>query len=124
MQQLRNRAGYVSGKHQCELCAQAVLQRTFLLFPCTHAFHVDCVSREVGLFLARPENQVLRDRVLERGLHGPAEDPMMRQVREQKLLEAHASEECCLCGPTMVASVRDPFVDQEKDAMEIESWQI
>jgi hypothetical protein len=45
--QLRNRFGYVSAGQKCDFCMQAVLTRSFLIFPCSHVFHVDCVVAEV-----------------------------------------------------------------------------
>ena len=38
----------IQGNQVCELCDQAILSRVFYLFPCSHAFHADCLTREVG----------------------------------------------------------------------------
>ena len=44
---LKTRHGELRGDHVCELCDQAILSRVFYLFPCSHAFHADCLVAEV-----------------------------------------------------------------------------
>lgn len=48
IQGLKSRHGEIEGDQVCELCDQAILSRVFYLFPCSHAFHADCLLREVG----------------------------------------------------------------------------
>lgn len=48
IQALKGRRGEIQGNQVCELCDQAILSRVFYLFPCSHAFHADCLTREVG----------------------------------------------------------------------------
>ena len=44
---LKTRHGDLRGDQMCELCDQAILSRVFYLFPCSHAFHADCLLTEV-----------------------------------------------------------------------------
>ena len=44
---LKTRHGELRGDQVCELCDQASLSRVFYLFPCSHAFHADCLVAEV-----------------------------------------------------------------------------
>ena len=44
---LKTRHGELRGDQVCELCDQAILSRVFYLFPCSHAFHADCLVAEV-----------------------------------------------------------------------------
>ena len=53
IQALKCRRGEIRGDQVCELCDQAILSRVFYLFPCSHAFHADCLTREVGEAAAR-----------------------------------------------------------------------
>ena len=53
IQALKGRRGEIQGNQVCELCDQAILSRVFYLFPCSHAFHADCLTREVGEAAAR-----------------------------------------------------------------------
>ena len=45
---LKTRHGELRGDQVCELCDQAILSRVFYLFPCSHAFHADCLVAEVA----------------------------------------------------------------------------
>lgn len=47
IQGLKSRYGEIQGNQVCELCDQAILSRVFYLFPCSHAFHADCLLSEV-----------------------------------------------------------------------------
>lgn len=49
IQGLKSRYGEIQGNQVCELCSQAILSRVFYLFPCSHAFHADCLLNEVYL---------------------------------------------------------------------------
>ena len=53
IQALKCRRGEIRGDQVCELCDQAILSHVFYLFPCSHAFHADCLTREVGETAAR-----------------------------------------------------------------------
>ena len=44
---LKTRHGELRGDQVCELCDPAILRRVFYLFPCSHAFHADCLVAEV-----------------------------------------------------------------------------
>jgi vacuolar protein sorting-associated protein 18 homolog len=45
---LKTRHGTLQGEQVCELCDQPILSRVFYLFPCSHAFHSDCLLTEVS----------------------------------------------------------------------------
>lgn len=44
---LRNRCGTLRVNQRCELCRTPALSRHFYLFPCTHAFHSDCLLADM-----------------------------------------------------------------------------
>lgn len=44
---LRNRFVVVDAAAKCDSCGQQLLARQFYVFPCQHAFHADCLIREV-----------------------------------------------------------------------------
>lgn len=45
---LRNRFVVVDAAAKCDSCGEQLLARQFYVFPCQHAFHADCLIREVG----------------------------------------------------------------------------
>jgi len=61
---LRNRYGIVSSNHKCDICSATLITRPFLLFPCTHTFHTQCMVEEVDAWLLKHPHiraQVLAD---------------------------------------------------------------
>ena len=48
---LRNKFVFVEQSQKCSLCNYPVLTRAFYLFPCLHAYHIDCLTNEVNFFL-------------------------------------------------------------------------
>lgn len=51
---LRNRFVVVDAAAKCDSCGEQLLARQFYVFPCQHAFHADCLIREVSSFFADP----------------------------------------------------------------------
>lgn len=71
---LKNRYGFVNHNQKCELCGVEIIDRAFFLFPCQHAFHIDCTTKEVISYL--DPQQKARVKQLEKELsesprHGP-----------------------------------------------------
>jgi hypothetical protein len=117
---LRNRSAFVTANQRCDLCTQPVLTRQFFLFPCTHVFHVDCITKQVREYMA--VNPQLRKTVLESDVD-PLEDPFLKNTREQHLIEEFAGSECVFCGQMMIESVQEPFFLPSEEA-EMKSWEI
>lgn len=51
--ELQNRFVVVDAAAKCDSCAVQLLSRQFYVFPCQHAFHADCLIKEVRLLLTR-----------------------------------------------------------------------
>ena len=47
---LKNRFVVVDPAEKCRSCGEALLTRQFYIFPCQHAFHADCLIKEVRRF--------------------------------------------------------------------------
>lgn len=46
--ELQNRFVVVDAAAKCDACAAQLLVRQFYVFPCQHAFHADCLIKEVS----------------------------------------------------------------------------
>lgn len=44
---LRDRFVVVDASEKCQSCSKVLLTRQFYVFPCQHAFHADCLIKEV-----------------------------------------------------------------------------
>lgn len=129
---LRNRYGYVQATQKCELCDRRVLDDSFYLFPCGHAFHADCLLTEVAKLLSPVRRERLHKTAAtlaaleraeteagasaapglgERGTGGKGKGdtgPSRREQLQAELDDAVASE-CLFCGELMINSVAEPL---------------
>lgn len=48
IENLQNRFVVVDSAAKCDTCSLPLLARQFYVFPCQHAFHADCLIKEVG----------------------------------------------------------------------------
>lgn len=51
LQAFRNRSVVIAAPVQCALCGSHLLVRPFLIFPCGHKFHSDCLEKELITYL-------------------------------------------------------------------------
>ncbi|KAI0225177.1 tethering complex subunit [Massospora cicadina] len=123
---------------RCAVCDLPALTRQFYIFPCQHAFHADCLAKEVAAHAKPSEAQRLAD--LQRQLAqeiaryrsaANVADPSNLPTRPAKAkieqlkgdLDALVAAECCLCGDLMIRSVEEPFI-AESDFEAAISWLI
>jgi hypothetical protein len=137
IKQLRSRYGFVAANQKCELCAYPVLSRQFYLFPCQHAYHADCLTREVVQH--HSESQRKRIKELERRIaelsqttnegtssrpEGKKEETLVVSQLDQ--LKAEFDElvaaECINCGDLIIDSIALPFDTADEATMR--SWYI
>eukprot|EP00163_Fabomonas_tropica_P023207 TRINITY_DN40509_c0_g1_i1.p1 TRINITY_DN40509_c0_g1~~TRINITY_DN40509_c0_g1_i1.p1 ORF type:complete len:911 (+),score=256.88 TRINITY_DN40509_c0_g1_i1:23-2734(+) len=147
---LRNRYGFVKVNQTCDLCHFPVLSRQFYLFPCQHAFHADCLLREVMKHLnpvhlakvkdlqariAQEARRVAAKAQQEHGSGGHShkannleddsatlEVSTVDQLR-QELDDTYVANECPFCGDLMIKSIEEPFIGAN-EADEVRSWEI
>jgi hypothetical protein len=62
---LRGRCAYVRGGQRCEMCAAPLLSAPFYVFPCSHAFHRDCLLAEVLRHLTASQRRNVEALVLD-----------------------------------------------------------
>lgn len=137
---LRNRYGEIDGAQHCDLCDKPILLAKFILFPCTHAFHLDCASELVRKhLLVHPERLQYFDNDFDLDLEFDYGDRMSTFNPSNGNVKAETSErfiglvprsdpvilaksECPFCGDVMIESVGLPLI-LESDA-EIQSWEL
>ncbi|KAL3437589.1 Pep3/Vps18/deep orange family-domain-containing protein [Aspergillus tetrazonus] len=103
---LDTRYAIVEPGEKCWTCSLPVLSRQFFVFPCQHAFHSDCLGREV-LEGAGGKKKYIRD--LQSQLN---EGALTSSQREEivKELDGLIAEACILCGDHAIKQIDKPFI--------------
>lgn len=95
--QLRHRYGFVGAGQKCDICFKLALSGPFLVFPCSHVFHTDCVVAK------------LKDK-----------HPALNLAA----LQEKCSEDCLFCGNYLIEQVTQPYVSIDLLDAELDSWAI
>ncbi|KAJ5619016.1 hypothetical protein N7510_003000 [Penicillium lagena] len=103
---LDSRYAIVEPGEKCWICSLPLLSRQFFVFPCQHAFHSDCLGREV-LEGAGGKKKYIRD--LQAHL---SKGDLSSSRREEivKELDALVAEACILCGDHAIKQIDKPFI--------------
>lgn len=126
IQGLKSRHGEIEGDQVCELCDQAILSRVFYLFPCSHAFHADCLLREMNKHLSAAEKakiKELQEKLRPLSQSGLSQNDQELRDKLQAELDNIIAAECPLCGSVMIQSINKPFISKEEEA-EASLWSI
>ncbi|KAL4980212.1 Pep3/Vps18/deep orange family-domain-containing protein [Aspergillus desertorum] len=112
---LDTRYAIVEPGEKCWTCSLPVLSRQFFVFPCQHAFHSDCLGREV-LEGAGGKRKYIRD--LQSQLN---EGALTSSQREEivKELDGLIAEACILCGDHAIKQIDKPFITATDN---VEEW--
>ncbi|CAG7927418.1 unnamed protein product [Penicillium olsonii] len=112
---LDTRYAIVEPGEKCWICSLPVLSRQFFVFPCQHAFHSDCLGREV-LDGAGGKKKYIRD--LQAQL-GSGDISSSRREDIVKELDGLVAEACILCGDHAIKQIDKPFITDSETA---EDW--
>ncbi|OJJ87169.1 vacuolar protein sorting protein DigA [Aspergillus glaucus CBS 516.65] len=107
---LDTRYAIVEPGEKCWICSLPVLSRQFFVFPCQHAFHSDCLGKEV-LEGAGGKKKYIRDLQAQLGkVSGTKREEIVRE------LDGIVAEACILCGDHAIKQIDKPFiVESEAD---------
>ncbi|KAJ5512332.1 Pep3/Vps18/deep orange [Penicillium fimorum] len=112
---LDTRYAIVEPGERCWICSLPVLSRQFFVFPCQHAFHSDCLGREV-LEGAGGKKKYIRD--LQAQLSS-GDISASRREEIVKELDGLVAEACILCGDHAIKQIDKPFIASSEAA---EDW--
>ncbi|KAE8385629.1 Pep3/Vps18/deep orange family-domain-containing protein [Aspergillus alliaceus] len=100
------RYAIVEPGEKCWLCSLPVLSRQFFVFPCQHAFHSDCLGKEV-LEGAGGKKKYIRDLQAQLNNSGIS---LSRRENIVKELDGLIAEACILCGDHAIKHIDKPFI--------------
>jgi len=141
LREIRQRYIELDGRQACELCSKPVMKRHFYLFPCSHAFHKDCLLETLLNVLTQKdrhkahklkklvdEQSELDGRVIlttsnrpsKSGREMPAPNPE-RSAALQREIDEFLEKQCYLCGDLFIESIGE---DMTESQYEKRSWSI
>ncbi|KAL4890490.1 Pep3/Vps18/deep orange family-domain-containing protein [Aspergillus ambiguus] len=103
---LDTRYAIVEPGEKCWICSLPVLSRQFFVFPCQHAFHSDCLGKEV-LEGAGGKKKYIRD--LQTQLN-KSDISSSRREEIVKELDGLIAEACILCSDHAIKQIDKPFI--------------
>ncbi|KAJ5908446.1 hypothetical protein N7495_001128 [Penicillium taxi] len=104
---LDTRYAIVEPGEKCWICLLPLLSRQFFVFPCQHAFHSDCLGKEV-LEGAGGKKRYIRE--LQAKL-SKGDISTSRREEIVKELDVVIAEACILCGDHAIKLIDKPFVN-------------
>ncbi|KAJ5191676.1 uncharacterized protein N7498_010661 [Penicillium cinerascens] len=103
---LDSRYAIVEPGEKCWICSLPLLSRQFFVFPCQHAFHSDCLGKEV-LEGAGGKKKYIRDLQGQLSIGDVAPSRREEIVKE---LDGLVAEACILCGDHAIKQIDKPFI--------------
>jgi hypothetical protein len=123
----------IDGMQPCEVCNRPIMKKSFYVYPCTHAYHKDClVDMMVPVLKAKDHAKYTRIRnVLEliSEKEGRANPRKGRKVEESKETPFELNERldnllaplCYFCSPQFIESIKDDMIERRDEE---ELWNI
>ncbi|KAI9343587.1 Pep3/Vps18/deep orange family-domain-containing protein [Obelidium mucronatum] len=114
IQNLRNRNVVIHITEQCSVCSLSLLTRQFMVFPCKHVFHSDCLTSVLLDKASSSRKSRLINLLKKMDQSGVKRGNKMSETELAALKEQHDNElstECPLCNDIMIKSVNAPFDD-------------
>lgn len=103
----------------CQLCHKILAIRKFIVFPCSHAFHQDCLVKNIlesNDYKAKNSIYKLQKRILMNNKNPSIIEDLKIEI--DQLL----SKSCCLCSDLKINELDEPLVksgDKERDEWDI-----
>ena len=126
---MKKRGFSTSSGQRCEYCNDAIFNKQFYLFPCSHGFHSDCMLKRVYTHKHLDKTQLRTVKGLEdqlRVVAVRAKDNDKRALAQQEFLQneldGFIAADCPLCGFVMIRSLSVPLVPD--DSEESAAWRL
>lgn len=133
LKKLKERYIEIDGMQPCEVCNRPIMKNSFYIYPCTHAYHKDCLLEMMMPILKSKDhakatriNRVLQQisekdgRIVQK--KGKKIEESQESIQELNLrLDNLLAPQCYYCSPQFIETVRD---DMNESQEEKEQWEI
>jgi hypothetical protein len=109
----------INPSESCEICHSILTIRKFIVFPCSHAFHQDCLVQQI----LESNNYKTKNSIykLQKQIIMNSKNPKVLNVLKDDIAEL-LSKSCCLCSEIKINEIDDPLIkagDKEKNEWEM-----
>ncbi|KAJ3348824.1 hypothetical protein HDU83_001026 [Entophlyctis luteolus] len=104
IQNLKNRNVIIKMTEKCRLCSLALLTRQFLVFPCKHVYHADCLTNMLTETIGSSRRAAVA-KLKKLALQSKGQEAQ----NERNMIVQELAAECPLCNEEMIRSVSMPF---------------
>ena len=133
LKSIKERYIEIEGMQPCEVCNRAVMKKCFYVYPCSHAYHRDCLL-EMMMPLLRKKDHYKANRIMKvlEEIGEKEGRPIVKKgkkVEESKeslkdlfnKLDALLAPQCYYCSPQFIETIKDPLIE---DTDESDLWGI
>ncbi|GMM34559.1 tethering complex subunit [Saccharomycopsis crataegensis] len=133
-------AGKIVGNNSsCQICENSIFLKKFLVFPCQHVFHVDCLINFIldssnknyklkkHLLAVLKKNQIgLPSNSLLPGANKGNKVKINNNAKISKELEDLVSEKCVMCSDLNIDSIDETFINNSSniDRQMMDEWEL
>ncbi|KAG7928512.1 hypothetical protein KL925_001812 [Ogataea polymorpha] len=103
----QDRFQIIEPNESCGLCGKILVIRKFIVFPCLHSFHQDCLVREI-LESTDYKSKNAIYKLQKKLLAAKGNKPMMEELKQE--IDQLLSAKCCLCSDIKINSIEEPLV--------------
>eukprot|EP00045_Choanoeca_perplexa_P017973 m.273035 g.273035 ORF g.273035 m.273035 type:complete len:1048 (-) comp17683_c0_seq1:3939-7082(-) len=120
--ELNRKYEVVTGNMSCSFCGYPLMSRSFYVFPCSHAFHKDCLIREVLKYVKPSERRTVQrnqDKLADAQSNPGARVDVAKLNAE---IDDIVSQDCPQCGEMAIRAIEEPFIPDDELTSYVESW--
>ena len=110
---------FVTPSDSCEICHKILIIRKFIIFPCTHAFHQDCLAK----YILNSSNYKMRNAIYKLQKKITSKDHNHKiDANAKEQIDELLSTSCCLCSESKINEIDEPLI--KSGDTEVDSWMI
>ncbi|CCH41545.1 Vacuolar protein sorting-associated protein [Wickerhamomyces ciferrii] len=117
----KNKSQVIKSGESCSICEFLLTSRKFFIFPCNHAFHSDCLIKEISKsndYSTKKKLEFLQKKFL--ASRNDNQKPGSKFINSPDV-DALLCKRCPLCSDLKIDTIDDPFLD---NSIKADEWDV